>query len=128
MYTPDQRPIGEYYHYCLGLKIMTPQSINICLLTNCPQIRQMMEVTKCFAAFIAISEDILCYTAQPEPTASDPKCSHILHSDMKEIVLNKSTIPFGFLKINAPSVKRAKGTWIKINKHLSLLLLNPVKI
>ena len=86
----------------------------------------MMEVTKCFAAFIAIRKDILCYTAQPEPTASDQKCSHILQSDMKEMVLNKSTIPFGFLKIITPYVKRAKGKWIKINKHLSLLLLNLV--
>ena len=58
------------------------------LLTNCPQICQKMEVTKCFAAFIAIPKDLSCYTAQPEPTASDPKCSHILQSDMKEIVEN----------------------------------------
>ena len=43
-----------------------------------------MDVTKCFAAFIATPKDILCYTAQPEPTASDPKCNHILQSDMKE--------------------------------------------
>ena len=42
-----------------------------------------MEVTKYFAAFIAIPKDLLCYTAQPEPAASDPKCSHILQSDMK---------------------------------------------
>ena len=47
--------------------------------------------TKCFATFIAISKDRLCYTAQPEPTASDPKCNHILQSDIKETVVNKST-------------------------------------
>ena len=50
-----------------------------------------MDVTNCFAAFIAISKDLLCYTAQPEPTASDQKCSHILQNDMKETVVNKST-------------------------------------
>ena len=53
-----------------------------------------MEVTKCFAASFAIHRDFLCYTAQPEPTAYDPKCSHILQSDMKETVVNKSTIVF----------------------------------
>ena len=61
------------------------------LLTNCPQICQKMEVTKCFAAFIVIPKDLLCYTAQPEPTASDPKCSHILQGDMKETTVNKFT-------------------------------------
>ena len=55
-----------------------------------------MEVTKCFAAFIAIPKYILCYTAQPEPTASDQKCSHILQSDMKETVVNKSITLFFF--------------------------------
>ena len=40
-------------------------------------------------------KDLLCYTAQPEPTAYDPKCSHILQSDMRETLVNKSTI---FLK------------------------------
>ena len=49
-----------------------------------------MEVAKCFASFIAIPKDISDYTAQPEPAASDPKCSTILQSDMKETV-NKST-------------------------------------
>ena len=53
-----------------------------------------MEVTKCIAAFIAIHKDLLCYTAQPEPTAYDPKCSHILLSDMKETLVNKSTTVF----------------------------------
>ena len=53
-----------------------------------------MEVTKCFAASIAIHRDLLCYTAQPEPTAYDPKCSHILQSDIKETVVNKSTTVF----------------------------------
>ena len=37
----------------------------------------------------------LCYTAQPEPTASDPKCCHILQSDMEETVVN---LPFFFNK------------------------------
>ena len=50
-----------------------------------------MEITKCFAAFIGIPKDLLCYTAQPEPTASDLKCSHILQSDEMETVVNKST-------------------------------------
>ena len=50
-----------------------------------------MEVTKCFAAFIVIPKDLLCYPAQPEPTASDPMCSHILQSDMKKTVVNKIT-------------------------------------
>ena len=53
-----------------------------------------MEVTKCFAAFIAIHRYFICYTAQPEPTAYDPKCSHILQNDMKETVVNKSTTGF----------------------------------
>ena len=53
-----------------------------------------MEVTKCFVASIAIHKDLLCYTTQPEPTAYDPKCSHILQSDMKEAVVNKSTTGF----------------------------------
>ena len=52
-----------------------------------------MEVTKCFAAFTDIPKDLLCYTAQPEPTASDPKCSHFLQSDVMEIV-NKITTGF----------------------------------
>ena len=57
-----------------------------------------MEVTKCIAAFIAIHKDFLCYRAQPEPTAYDTKCSHILQSDMnmKEILVNKSTTVFFF--------------------------------
>ena len=66
-----------------------------------------MEVTKYFGAFIVIPKDLLCYTAQPEPAASDTKCSHVLQSDMKEAVENKSST--GFLKDNAPSAKRAKG-------------------
>ena len=53
-----------------------------------------MEVTKCFASSIAIHKDLLCYTAQPEPTAYDPKCSHILQNDMTETVINKSTTVF----------------------------------
>ena len=53
-----------------------------------------MEVTKCFAASIAIHKDLLFYTAQPESTAYDPKCSHILQNDMKETVVNKSTTGF----------------------------------
>ena len=85
-----------------------------------------MEITKCFAAFIAIPKDILCYTAQPEPAPSDLTCSHILQSDMKEIERNKSTT--GFLKGNAPSAKRANGTWIENSNYLSLVLLDPVKI
>ena len=84
------------------LKTMTLKSIKT-LLTNCPQICQIMEVTKCFAASIAIHKYLLCYTTQPEPTAYDPKCSHILQSDMKETV-NKSTS--GFKKRNALSAKR----------------------
>ena len=72
---------------------MTLKSIKT-LLTNCPQICQIMEVTKRFAASIAIHKDLLCYTTQPEPTAYDPKCSHILQSDMKETVVNKSTTGF----------------------------------
>ena len=89
---------------------MTPQSTKT-LSTNCRQICQIMEVTKCFAAFIAIPKDFLCYTAQAEPAPSDLTCSHILQSDMKEIEGNKSTT--GFLKGNAPSAERAKGKWIK---------------
>ena len=50
-----------------------------------------MKVTKYFAAFIAIPKDILCYTAQPEPAVSDPKCSHIVQGDMKETIANQST-------------------------------------
>ena len=37
---------------------------------------------------------LLCYTAQPEPAASDPKCRHILQSDMKETVVNESATGF----------------------------------
>ena len=51
-------------------------------------------VTKCIAAFIATLKDLLCstlfYVTLPEPPGSDPRCSHILRSDMKEKVLNKS--------------------------------------
>ena len=54
----------------------------------------IMEVAKCFAASIATHKDLLCYTTQPEPTVHDPKCSHILQSDMKETVVNKSTTVF----------------------------------
>ena len=57
-----------------------------------------MEVTKCFAASIAIHKYLLWNTAQPEPTAYDPKCSHIVQSDMKETVVNKFTTVFCFLK------------------------------
>ena len=57
-----------------------------------------MEVTNCFDASIAVHKDLVCYTAQPEPTVYDPKCSHILQSDMKETVVNKSAIGFFFLK------------------------------
>ena len=64
-----------------------------------------MEVTKCFAASIAIHKDLLCYTTQPEPTAYDPKCSHILQSDMKETVVNKSTT--GFKKKKCPFCKES---------------------
>ena len=53
-----------------------------------------MEVTKCFAASIATHKDLLCYIAQPEPTAYDPKCRNSLQSDMKETVVNKSTTVF----------------------------------
>ena len=53
-----------------------------------------MEVTKCFAASIAIQKDLLFNTAQPESTAYDPKCSYILQNDMKETVVNKSTTVF----------------------------------
>ena len=95
------------------------------LSTNCRQICQIMEVTKCFAAFIATPKDLLCYTAQSEPAPSDLTCSHILQSDMKEIG-NKTTT--GFLKGNTPSAKRAKGKWIKNSNYLSLVLLDPVKI
>ena len=89
-----------------------------------------MEATKCFAASIAIPKDFSCYTAQPEPTASDPKYSHILQSDMEETVVNKSTISLGFLKINAPSVKSCKESQRKVNQnnHLSLVLMTPGKI
>ena len=72
---------------------MTLQSIKTSL-TNCPQICQIMEVTKCFAAFIAIHKDLLFYRAQPESTAYDPKCRHILQNDTKETVVNKSTTVF----------------------------------
>ena len=106
------------------LKTMTLTFIKT-LLTNCPQICQIMEVTKCFAASIDIHKYILCYTTQPEPTAYDPKCSHILQSDMKETV-NKSTS--GFKKRNAFSAKRAIRKCVKNRNHISLALLNPVKI
>ena len=86
------------------LKTMTLKSIKTSL-TNCPQICQIMEVTKCFAASIAIHKDLLCYTTQPEPTAYDPKCSHILQSDMKETVVNKSTT--GFKKKKCPFCKES---------------------
>ena len=69
---------------------MTPQSIKA-LLTNCPQICQITDVTKCFAAFIAIPTDLLWYTAQSEAAVSDRKCIHILQSDMKETVVKIST-------------------------------------
>ena len=73
---------------------MTLRSIKT-ILTNCPQICQIMEATKCIAAFIAIHKDSLCYTAQPEPTAYEPTWnSHILQSDMKESLVNKSTTVF----------------------------------
>ena len=73
------------------LKTMIHQFIKA-LLTNSPHICHIMEATKCFAASIAIPKDFSCYTAQPEPTASDPKYSHILQSDMEETVVNKFTI------------------------------------
>ena len=85
-----------------------------------------MDITKCFATFIDTPKFILCYTAQPEPAATGPKCSHILQSDMKETVVNESATGF-FEKKNAPSAKRANGKWIKISNHLSLVPLNPVK-
>ena len=85
-----------------------------------------MKITKCFAAFIAIPKDLLCYTAQPEPAPSDLMYSQILQSDKKEIEGNKSTT--GFLKGNAPYAMRANGKWIKNNNYLSLVLLDPVKI
>ena len=74
-----------------------------------------MEVTKCFAAFIAIPKDLLCYTGQPEPAPSDLTCSHILQRNMKEIEGNKSTT--GFLKGNAPFAKRAKGKSINYSNN-----------
>ena len=43
---------------------------------------------------MATHKDLLCYTTQPEPNAYDPKCSHILQTDMKETVVNKSTTFF----------------------------------
>ena len=39
-------------------------------------------------------KDLLCYTAQPEPAASDPNCSHILQSDIKETVENEFATVF----------------------------------
>ena len=53
-----------------------------------------MEVTKCSATSIAIHRDLLWNTAQTEPSAYDPKCSHIVQSDMKETVVNKTTTVF----------------------------------
>ena len=53
-----------------------------------------MDITKCFATFIDTPKFILCYTAQPEPAATGPKCSHILQSDMKETVVNESANGF----------------------------------
>ena len=63
-----------------------------------------MDVTKCFATFIVTLEDLLCYTAQPKPAASDPKCSHILQSDMKETVVNESAT--GVLEKKCPLLQR----------------------
>ena len=67
-----------------------------------------MEVTKCFAAFIVIPKDLLCYTAQPEPTASDPNCSHMLQRYMMETVVNKSTT--GVLEKKCPFYKASQRT------------------
>ena len=73
-----------------------------------------MEVTKCFAAFIAISKNLLCYTAQPEPTPSDPKCNHILQSDMKGTVVNKSTTRLFWKKCPfCKESQRKVNQWIK---------------
>ena len=65
-----------------------------------------MEVIKCFAAFIAIPKDILCYTVQPDPTAFDLTCSYILQSDMKETVVNNG----GFEK-KFPLVSKWSNEW-----------------
>ena len=102
-------------------KTMTLKSIKT-LLTNCPQICQIMEVTKCFAASIAIHKDGIYHTTQPEPTAYDPKCNHILQSDMKETVVNKSTTGFKKKKRNALSAKRAIRKCVKNRNHISLAL------
>ena len=107
------------------LKTMTLKSIKT-LLTNCPQICQIMEVTKCFAASIAINKDLLCYTTQPEQTAYDPKCSHILQSDMKETVVNYLLLG---LKKKMPFLQREPEESVSKNRnHIPLALLNPVKI
>ena len=85
-----------------------------------------MEVTKCFAASIAIHKDLLCYTAQPETTAYDPKCSHILQGDMKETLVNKFTTVF--FRRNALSAERAIRKCIKTETTYFFVLLNPAKI
>ena len=51
-----------------------------------------------FCYFHCHPKGLLCYTAQPEPAASDPKCSHILHSDMKETIVNESAAALFFLE------------------------------
>ena len=76
-----------------------------------------MEVTQCFAGFIAIPKDLLCYTAQPEPTASDPKCSHFLQSDVKETVVNKITT--GGLEKKCPFCKESQR---KVNQKQQPLI------
>ena len=47
-----------------------------------------------FCCFHCHPQRSLCYTAQPAPAVSDPKCSQIMQSDMKEIVENKYTTVF----------------------------------
>ena len=76
-----------------------------------------MDVTKCFVTFIVTPKDLLCYTAQPERAASDPKCSHILQSDMKETVVNESAT--GLFENKSPFCKEIQ--W-KVNQKQKPLI------
>ena len=67
---------------------MTPQPIKT-LLTNSPQIGHIMEVTKCFAAFIGISKDL--YVTQYILNQLHLIQSVIISCDIKETIVNKST-------------------------------------
>ena len=70
---------------------MTPQSIKKNITDKLPTNMLDSGDYRSFCCFHCHPQRSLCYTAHPEPIASDSKCNHILQSDMKEIVVNKST-------------------------------------